>query len=265
MKKVVFADSWKPILAESGLVTFDDFFNFFKERLNKSRKRDVQMLTVGEGNNKKVFFMKRVFYPHLKDRFSNLLNFGRACSQAKCEWENANLLISNGIDTYRPVCYGEQTCLGLEIKSFFLTAKVQGQCLTDFVAENWLQMKVKQKEDLMAALAKLIRKVHSAKISLPDLYVWHIYITNRTEAGEYEFAIIDLHRMKQNNTSFNKQIRNLGRFDYSMLEKYFDDNLRRVFIESYADDKDPYSIAELAKKVKKYSDWLSSERTPRKY
>ena len=57
MKKVVFADSWKPILAESGLVTFDDFFNFFKERLNKSRKRDVQMLTVGEGNNKKVFFM----------------------------------------------------------------------------------------------------------------------------------------------------------------------------------------------------------------
>ena len=48
-----------------------------------------------------------------------------------------------------------------------------------------------------------------AGISLPDLYVWHIFLTTEMASGKLEFAVIDLHRMKRNVTNKNEQLKNL--------------------------------------------------------
>jgi hypothetical protein len=63
----------------------------------------------------------------------------------------------------------------------------------------------------------------------------------------------------------NEQIKNLGRFDHSMTEKYFDKSLRRLFLESYAGRDWPGSIDKLQEKVNKYSDAISSRRKPQPY
>jgi len=263
--KVVFVKSWQPIFAESGLKLFEDFFDYSGgQRIGKNNKREVITFHLGRAEAKKQFFMKRFFNPHLKDMLFTLRNFGRFCSQAACEWKNANILLQNNIDTYKPICYGERINYGLEKKSFFLTEKLPGSCLTNFVADNWSQLTQQRKEKIIVSLAKLIRRVHNARISLPDLYVWHIFITEKPN-GEYDFAIIDLHRMKQNVTNKNQQIRNLARLHHSMRDKYFDDKIKQLFIESYAADNWPSDVGSLVAKIKSHSKKISTRRNPKEY
>jgi len=267
--KIVFADSWQSVFAEFGLKSFDSFFRFSgAERIGRNNKRDVSILNLGDGRDRKVFFLKRFHNPHFKDIISAWRSFGEPTSQAGVEWANANLLLDNGIGTYRPVCYGEQTKWGIERKSFLVTEKLQSQCLTDFIAQNWSELTQKQKEKIVVSLAKLIRRVHDARISLPDLYVWHIFVSEtKCDDGscEYGFDIIDLHRMAHNVTNKNQQMKNLGRLTHSMLEKYFDGDIRRSFIESYAGDNWPRGVASLVARVKKYSDAVSARRNQKQY
>ena len=90
-------------------------------------------MTIGEGARRKELFMKRFYDPHFKDMLFTLGNFGRICSQGQCEWNNANLLLQNGIETYKPICCGWESACGFEKRSFFITEKIDGICLADFV------------------------------------------------------------------------------------------------------------------------------------
>ena len=266
VEKIVFVDTWQSVFAGWELKSFDDFFDYSDgERINKNNKRDVSILTFGDGPERKVFFIKRFYNPHYKDILATRLNFGRFLSQASCEWENANLLLENGIETYRPVCFGERMRCGLERRSLFLTEKIQGCCLTEFVVHNWPHMTQQKKEKIIVSQEQAVRRMHDAEISLPDLYVWHIFIKQSSNPDEWEFAFIDLHRMKHNVTDRNRQLPDLGRLDHSMLDEFFDGTMRRLFIESYAGTDWPGGIAKLAKKVKKYSDAVSSKRNPKPY
>jgi tRNA A-37 threonylcarbamoyl transferase component Bud32 len=232
MQRVEFAKDFSKLFEESGLKTFEDFFHYSDgDTININKKRDVVAFSIGEGENRRDFFMKRFHQPHFKDMTFTILNFGRLCSQAELEWRNANLLLQNGIETYRPVCCGAETQFAIEKRSFFITEKLTGQCLTDYVAQNWDNISDTKKQDIMKAIGRFVRKIHDAKISMPDLCAWHLFMTETD--GNYEFAIIDLHRMKVRLFSRMEVIRNLAAFDFSMLEKYFDDELREVFLKSY--------------------------------
>ena len=266
MERMVFADSWESFFFEAGFRSFDDFFDYHYEVEGlKDKKRAVNILTLGQGAERKEFFMKRFHHSHLKDMFLAWRDFGGLMSQAAVEWKNAKLLLSCGIETYRPACFGERIRWGLEKESFLVTEKLQTQCLTDFVAGNWPRLTQQQKEELIAELAGFVRRIHDAGISLPDLYVWHIFISENSSNGKYEFTVIDLHRMERNVTNSSQQIKNLGRFDYSMRDEYFDDRLRRLFIESYAGDNWPGGSAKLAGKVKKYSKAILARRNQKPY
>ena len=264
-EKIIFANSWQDFFAELGFSSFDDFFDYPAREMSKNSKRNAAELRLGNGTEQKIFFLKRFHNPHFKDIISSWRTFGQPTSQAAVEWANANLLLNHGVKTYRPVCFGEQTKFGIEKKSFLITEKLESLCLTDFITRNFSQSAQPQKEKIIISLAKLIRKIHDARISLPDLYVWHIFIEESKDAGKWDFAVIDLHRMAHNVTNKNQQIRNLGRLDYSMLDKYFDHRLRQLLIESYAGDDWPGGAALLADKVKKYSNKLSAKRKPRQY
>lgn len=266
MKKIVFAGPWREFFAEFGLVSFDDFLRYSAgERINKNNRREVITFALGRGSQKKRFFLKRFLNPHFKDMLFTWRNFGQLCSQARCEWENAKLLFDNGVETYKPVCYGEQMRWALERKSFIVTEELQAQPLTDFVAQKWQYLRTEQKDKIIADLATFVRGIHDLNISLPDLYIWHIFIKEGERPNEYDFAVIDLHRMARNVTDQNHKTRNLGRLDHSMLDKYFDHKLRRLFIESYAGRDWPGDVAGLSSKVKKRSNAISSRRKQKEY
>ncbi len=260
-ERVVFADSWQRFFAESGLESFDDFFEYSLSGVaDDNRKRYVSILNLGNGPNRKVFFLKRFYYSHFKDMLFALRNLGRFCSQAACEWESANLLLDKGIGTYKPVCYGERIKWGMERKSFFVTEKLQSQSFTDFVARNWSQLAPSKKEKIIAALAKRIRKVHDAEISLPDLYVWHIFIEEDEVRGRWNFACIDLHRMSRAVKSRNQKIQDLGRLYWSMSNKYFNDELKDLFICAYMGDDWTGSKAKLVRTIQRRVNVLAKRR-----
>ena len=266
MERVIYRDSWDRFFAEFGLASLEDFFEYSPvEIIGINNKRSVVTFSLGSDSQKRQFFMKRFFHPHLKDMFFTWRSFGRFCSQARCEWENARLLLDNGIETYRPVCYGEKTILGVENKSFMVTEKLPGRALTDFVREQSHNLRKQQRRDIIAGLGAFVRRVHALNVSLPDLYVWHIFISKSPANGKWEFAVIDLHRMSRNVTSRNVRIKNLGRLHHSMIDDYFDEELKRLFIEAYAGDDWDGDIETLAAQVKKQSDAVSVRRKPKPY
>jgi len=264
VQRIVFADSWSAFFAEFNLKSFDDFSeNLPAKTIGVNKKRNIVTFSLGPDSHKKTFFMKRFSRPHFKDMLFSFRNIGRPCSQARYEWENARLLLDTGIETYRPVCFGEKITCGIENCSFFVTEELKSQCLTDFIRENWHGFNRRQKEKVITGMAEFIRKIHASNISLPDLYLWHIYITENA-AGEYDYAVIDLHRMSRNVTSRSRKIKNLGRLHHSMLDSYFDEGLKQLFVESYAAGRDT-DIASLLAQVKKCSAVITARRRQVQY
>lgn len=259
MKTLEFSKDWGDYFRGFGLDSFEDFFEYSKGNIiNANTKRNVLAFSLGDASQRKDFFMKRFFDPHIKDMLFTFRNFGYICSQGQCEWNDANKLLDNGIATYLPVCFGADTKWCFEKRSFFITEKITGQCFTDFVRENWQQLDGSSREKIISSLGKTIRKIHDAKIAMPDLYVWHVFISE-TLPGEYSFSFIDLHRMKINFNSKNQFTRDLGAFDFSMLEKYFNEGIREVFLRSYLNE-DSSSYDFFNKKLKARSKLLAARR-----
>ena len=232
MRTVQFAKNSSAIFEKAGLESFEDFFNYSEGvTINKNQKRDVVTFSLDDDDRRRHFFMKRFFNPHYKDILLTFRNFGCLCSQAACEWQNANTLLQNGIATYKPVCCGEETRLRLERKSFLITEKLPGCCLTDYIGDNWSTLGRDKKEKLTASLGRFVRKIHDARISMPDLYVWHIFMQSKDD--KYDFAVIDLHRMSANARGNRWRIRNLGALDFSMISKYFDQDMRDLLLDAY--------------------------------
>ena len=265
MQRVVFADSWSRFLAESDVTTFDDFFiRLAAGAKGGNSRRNVVQFSLGAGVQKRTFFIKRFFHPHFKDVIFARRNIGESCSQGRYEFENAKFLIDNGIGSYNPVCYGEQNKWGIETKSFVVTEELQSTCLSDFVRERWNILERPQQEKIVAGVGAFVRKIHALNVSLPDLYVYHIYITEGV-AGEYDFAVIDLHRMSRNVTSRNQKLKNLGRLHHSMLDDYFDDELKDLLIKSYAADNPGSDVNALVVQVRRWSKAISAKRKQKPY
>ncbi|MDI6450641.1 lipopolysaccharide kinase InaA family protein [Anaerobaca lacustris] len=234
MDKVVFAESWEPYFAALGLRTFDDFYDYPETlTVNRNRKRDVLKLALGEGADRKIFFMKRFHDPHLKDILATRSGLGGLTSQAGVEWRNARHLLKNGIGTYEPVCMGERTRWGLEKASFFVTRQLDGVCLLDLVEESWQGLDRGRQEKIIVAVANLARTLHGLDISLPDLQIWHLYLGADGPSGEDRLSVIDLHRMAQGVRSDKRKAKNLARLLWSMLPEYFDEDHRQLLLDSY--------------------------------
>ncbi|KPK42279.1 MAG: hypothetical protein AMJ65_07910 [Phycisphaerae bacterium SG8_4] len=265
MQRVVFANSWSRFFADFDVGMFDDFFErLAADARGGNSRRNVASFSLGPDSQKKTFFIKRFFRPHLKDVLFAWQNVGESCSQGRYEWESARFLIDNGIDSYRPVCYGEQRKWGVETKSFVVTEELQAECLSDFVGRKWNAMERSQQVEIVASLGAFVRRIHVLNVSLPDLYVYHIYIAENAP-GKYDFAVIDLHRMSRNVTNNNQKLRNLGRLHHSMLDDYFDNELKRLLIKSYAAGDPDDDAATLISQIEKHSNTVSAKRRKKAY
>lgn len=236
MENIVFEQPhWKAYFASHGLHCFEDFFDYRGgDTVNRNSKRNVIVLTLSDGDRKRTFYMKRFFKPHLKDMIFTVRSFGRICSQAELEYRNANMLLQNGIETYHPACYGYRTVGGIERRSFFMTEKINGRCLLDYLIESWEQLSRDAQENLVIRLGRFFKEIHAAGISLPDAYVWHVYMVQSSpDPDDYEFGIIDLHRMRIHTRSYAQAAMNLGRFLFSLPDGFMNAHLQNLFTESY--------------------------------
>ncbi len=260
MGKIIYGDGWESYFKQNGLKSFDDFYYSKADmKILNSKKRYVNSLRLGQGAEQKTFFIKRFGFCHLTDILLSLHNFGGLRSQAYCEYVNANRLIKKGFGTYRPVCYSEKMFLGIEQRSFVVTEKLSGESLDSFVAGNFAKLGRIEKEQILKSLGETIRRIHDYDISLPDLYIWHLFISQKD--NRYEFSVIDLHRMKYKVSSQKEKIQNLGRLDYSLRDDSFDEGLRRALIEGY----DRRYSDRLFSEVRKYSAKLLKRRNVKRY
>jgi hypothetical protein len=265
MEKVYFAASWEQILAKNGLKTFADLYH--KENkvyVNRNDRRNVSIIRLDTGKGEKNFYLKRFRHSHLKDILFTFLNTGKFMSQAAYEWSNMKLLAKNNIGVPNCVCYGEDIRIGFERKSFIITEELTQQCFTDFVTQKWATLPQSEKEKIIISLARIIKKIHRLGISLPDLYLWHIYIS-KNKNGDYEFAFLDFNRMKRNAYGQSERIENLGRLHYSMRENYFDKPLRRLLIATYAENKKPADMERLIRRIKRFSKKYKARRRIKEY
>ena len=155
--------------------------------------------------------------------------FGRCLSWV--EWHNAHLLLANSISTYRPVCMGRE--LGISSRSFIVTEKLTGHCMTSFISEHWPGMDDSQRTSIVVGLSGLIRSLHASGINMPDLYIWHIFIEFDRDGGVPIFSLIDLHRTTSGSVSRRDRVRNLAALFFSIPHEYFDDRHREIFLEGY--------------------------------
>ena len=71
--------------------------------------------------------------------------------------------------------------------------------------------------------------------------------------------------MSRNVTSRRLKIKNLGRMHHSMLESYFDEELKQLLVKSYAADGQHGDVTKLLAQVKGYSDAVSAKRRQVQY
>lgn len=235
MKRIEFDPGHEKVFTQNGLNAFDDFIDYSKgQMINCNKKRNVSILHLPSQDVPRIYFMKRFFYPYFKDMLFTVRNFGRLCSQAELEFRNARILLNNGIETYHPVCWGVHTCCGIEQRSFFVTEKIHGQSLIEFLFEHWNTFNEARRETLIIAMAQLFRKLHQARLSLPDSYLWHLFLDEPIDVAKpYKFAIIDLHRMMVNVSAPRHAAHNLGALLFSLPDEWFDLRLRNLFLNSY--------------------------------
>lgn len=268
MEKIAFKDPWQNFFQAASFRRFDDFFDRFEgEQINKNTKRSVLVRTFEDTPKPRTFFMKRFFDPHYKDMVFALWNWGSLCSQGQLEWNCANYLMNHGIKTYQPVCYGHIKRFGLERKSFLLTEKLNGECLMDFVAQRWRSMDQNQQTELLRQLGQFCQKIHSLQVSLPDLYIYHIFIEPNPQGG-YTFSVIDLHRMSIRVPRWRMlscRIENLARLAFTMREEYFTLSQRTQLIKDSLTDLSHDKIDQIVTKVFRRSEQIGKRRKPPKY
>ncbi|MHC5082573.1 MAG: lipopolysaccharide kinase InaA family protein [Planctomycetota bacterium] len=250
MENVVFIDNWQSFFEQHGFVSFDDFFGFDEgDTINVNTKRNVSIIKLASDDGEKTFYMKRFFDPHYKDILSTAMTFGKPCTQGELEWRYANILLDNGIETYHPACYGSDTQFGLEKRSFFITEAINGCCMTDYLLETWTSLADEQRAEYIVKLAEFFKRIHAGRFSFPDAYIWHVYMVyNGADKTDFQFGMIDLHRMKIRVRGSKEAAENIGRFLYSIPDGFMDDSLRKLFMDTYLDadfikNKEAFSAA----------------------
>jgi hypothetical protein len=254
MDKIIFADSWNDYFSAFGLRSFDDFYDYKDaSHVNRNKRRNVRRFTLKDAQGEKSFYIKRFHGSHLKDKLAAAIRFGWGASQARVEWENARYLLNNGFATYVPVCYGESN----RGKSFIVTIELDAVCLQKYVIEKWLSLSRPVQDKIIIAVAEMIRRVHSHDISLPDLFIWHLFVQPNSVEGEIELSVIDLHRMRTSVKSKTGKIKELSTFYWSMSGEYFDERHKNLLVATYWGSGD---ILGLIKKISKHEARLNRKR-----
>lgn len=142
-------------------------------------------------------FVKRYFYPGFKRRLKAMLRgtfFGR--SRARLEFVSLALLRSRGIQTVRPIAYGERRVWHFLRSCFLITEGVPGAVtLADLAlgtdGDEAVRLSFPQRRRVITALAAQVRRMHDAGLVHGRLF-WRNVLIRPMGDGGYEFFFLDV-------------------------------------------------------------------------
>ncbi|MCP5462630.1 MAG: hypothetical protein H7A34_05570 [bacterium] len=180
------------------LEIFSGYFSFDKgEIVDKNRKRSVIKFTLYDPScgTDRIFYLKRFYANTLRENVYSIFEWGYPKSEAKTEWDNAQILVKEGFLTIPCVAYGEHKKWGIIKQSFFISEEIPQSEPLDQLYET-LNDTIRQ--NVPRTLGNLIKALHEKHISFPDLYTKHLFINKGDLLLEkITVSLIDLHRMRQ--------------------------------------------------------------------
>ena len=252
----------QPLLARLGLTTLEQFQRFEAETVERvAGKRDVLRLrTTDEAGRDLVLFLKRHWQSHKKDGLVSLLRRGRVGSVARSEWENAQAMQNAGFKTAAMVAYAEDCGLFWERFSCLLTEAASGsQTIGEFLREC-RDRAVRRR--IFDALAREVRRMHEAGLSMPDLFTRHIFFD--AGAPTPEFCFIDMARLERSRpVSRRARVRALAALHISAPLRSVTLRERWRFLRLYAGRVDRRLVRSIEARTrsllqrKKYRDFLA--------
>jgi len=215
---------YEQMLRRLGLTDIEAVFSFSGgKELRKSNLADYRSrLQFETASPAKTFFLKRFNKPPVLVQVKNWLTGRGRKSCASFDFDVANKLFAEGINTARPVCFGEQFGLLFEKRSFCITEKIADaesleRKLPDCFHGRQNAEKLKQKRSFIEQLAKFVRRFHETGYRHRDLYFSHIFYN---DSGE--FYLIDLSRAFRPLLLGQRfRIKDLAQLHYSAPAKYF--------------------------------------------
>ncbi len=173
------------------------------------------------------------------------------------EWKNILMMKEKGIPVVDPVACGIRRKNGC-VESFTLTENLDGyKRLEIYMAENFTGRKsaenVKEKREIIKAVALLTKKMHEEGLCHGDYYLTHLMIRRDNHIG-HDIKLIDLQRVRRR--TGRRVIKDLASINFASKSTYLTSSDRMRFIKYYLgkqklDLKDKHFIKRIIKKTEK--------------
>jgi len=181
-------------LAQAGLHTVGAVLDCVGDRLSAwSRTTDTIQVLLKNGSS---IFIKRYHHPRWKNRFKAMFRgtfFG--ASRVRAEYRALMAMRGLGIQTVRPIAYGERRHFHFLTSSFLITEAVPGAVSLATYAQqisgvNHTPSAFRRRREVLATLALQIRHMHEQGFIHGDLFARNIMVRLLGEAS-CEFYFID--------------------------------------------------------------------------
>lgn len=225
------ADTWLPPL----LLHDPDEFLLTNPPGEVIKESPVRMAVTISGPRGRLF-LKRYKVRGLRERLKHLF----APSKARREWEMVRFALRRGIPTPLPLAMGERRKGGILQEAFLITQALSPSIpLIDMMPE-------KGYEGSILRAARLIRRVHDARLFHQDLHAGNILV-QRDEGTLY---VIDLHRAKPlRRISERRRLWNLAQFFYS-CKAWLISDAKEECVKLYDEGRDLFKGREASTVVK---------------
>ncbi len=232
---------YRSALEKAGLTSLDAVFSFdaaknlSKKNLASFRSRLQFEIDAPGSSRPATVFLKRYDAPPAVAQLRNWLAARGRKSCAMQEYASMSALAAAGIGIPRPICWGQQWGILFEKRSFIITEKVPSaealerklpRCFNAPATKENLQ----RRREFILKLACFIKKFHETGYRHRDLYLSHIFCSNKSE-----FFLIDLARVFRPLVLGRRfQIKDLAQVYYSAPGRHFSRTDRLRFYLAYA-------------------------------
>jgi len=242
ISKSFFIDpDYRAALGRLGLTSVEAVFSFeaakdlAKSNLAAFRSRVRFEIDAPGPSQPTTVFLKRYNFPPAAHQLRNWLAARARKSCGALEYAVTSELSATGIGTPKPICYGEQWGLLFEKRSFIITQKIADaealeRRLPPCFSERATSENLKLRRSFIAHLASFVRKFHQTGYRHRDLYLSHIFYSDKGS-----FFLIDLARaFKPHLLARRFQIKDLAQLYYSAPGRHFSRTDRLRFYVGYA-------------------------------
>ena len=205
---------FEELLIKNNINSFDDLWALKGEDVKKKlAERGTERVFLDSDNGKVETYIKRYLPLPLKEYFKAITSFRPFFpSGALHEWDAIIAFHKQNIPTMLPIAAGRNS----EGKSIVLTLGIRNYTRASDLLETWKNAPEKRQDrhKLIANIAQLAAKMHSAKFAHQDFYLVHLFIKENLNV-----LPIDLQRLIMGRQFGRRwRIKDLGQLLYSALE-----------------------------------------------